>query len=50
MKGEQVIRDEVCESQVEWRAEIEIRNLQVCCNLLSDQALLLISNHCTSLG
>ena len=47
---EQAIRAYVCESQAEWRNEIEIYNLQVSYDFLSDQALLLLSNHCISLG
>ena len=48
--GEQAIRAEVCECQVEWRTKKKICNLQVSCNLLLDQALLVLSNHCTNLG
>ena len=50
LKGEEAIRAKVCENQVEWRTKTEISNLQVSCNLLSNQALLFLSNHCTSLG
>ena len=50
MKGEQAIRAKKYEGQVEWRTETKIYNLKWSFKLLSDQALLLPSNHYISLG